>query len=237
MNVPYNNGICKLFFWFLDIISGMRHPRIGVPGGACSFVGVISVICVLSYTCLFNMEVARKIVTRQGTMVYKLLHCEPKGFKSKNRWKQKARTFLFFGSTHCDVPRFRRACPAQAWAKAEVFAYPSCRRHSVVKEQRRRFRLSHTIMGHATRIFYEGGTGSNEGNTEKAVASPQPESTFNPTGKFKNGQHHRMSLAISNVVHKNSHHGIGTRHVRWSDLTCRSVCDDPLERGSSGWHQ
>jgi hypothetical protein len=36
-------------------------------------------------------------------MVYNLLHCEPKDFKGKNRWKQKARTFLFFGATHYDM--------------------------------------------------------------------------------------------------------------------------------------
>jgi hypothetical protein len=53
-------------------------------------------------------------------MVYKLVRCESKDFKGKNRWKQMARTFLFFGATHCDMPRFRRACPAPAWAKVEV---------------------------------------------------------------------------------------------------------------------
>jgi len=48
-------------------------------------------------------------------MVYNLLHCEPKDFKGKNRWKQKARTFLFFGATHCDMAcrDFDRIVPPQ----------------------------------------------------------------------------------------------------------------------------
>jgi hypothetical protein len=75
-------------------------------GGACSFVGVISVICVICVifcTCLFNVRVAKKNITRQGTMVYKLLHCEPKDFKGKTRWKQKARDFfLFFSAINRD---------------------------------------------------------------------------------------------------------------------------------------
>jgi hypothetical protein len=36
-------------------------------------------------------------------MVYKLLHRESKDFKGKNRWKQMARTFLFFGATHYET--------------------------------------------------------------------------------------------------------------------------------------
>jgi hypothetical protein len=67
-----------------------------------------------------------------------------------------ANIFVFWCDTlRHGMPRFRRACPAPAWAKVEVFAYPSYR-YSVVKEQRHRFLLSHIIMGYASSFFVLG---------------------------------------------------------------------------------